>query len=410
MIHQDQLKQILLEQRQTVLQKEIGIKREALKEIRSKKKLPHVIVITGIRRSGKSTLLRQIIKEHYDDSEFYYVNFEDERLFNFQAKEFNQIYETLIELFGQKKTFFIDEIQNVPGFELFVRRFYEDGFKFYITGSNAKLLSKEIGTRLTGRHVNITVNPFSFKEVLKAKQIKVEETHTTKARATIKKEFTEYLIKGGMPEYIMHNDPETIIRVYEDIVIKDIAVRYKVENIGLLKELYQYLISTISQRFSYNSLRRFMTISSANTIKKYIDYLEETYLINQVNKFDYSMKKRIVNDKKVYAIDNGFVQNIAIKFTKDNGWLLENLVFNELKKKNDVFYFSGAHECDFITDNKAYQVCWNLNSANKDREINGLKEAMKHIKTDKGIILTSNQEEIIDNITVKPVWKWLLES
>ena len=402
MIMKDKLKQTLIEQRETILQKQIGIERTILKYIEKKAKLPHVVVLTGLRRSGKSTLLRQLIKKQYNDKDFYYVNFEDERLFNFKAEDFNIIYETLVELFGEKKTFFIDEIQNITNFESFVRRFYDMGFKFFITGSSAKLLSKEIGTKLTGRHVDIVVKPFSFEEFLIFRNFKLDKQalFMTNIRVEIKKYFAEFLISGGMPEYIQYNDTEILTRVYGDIVIKDIVVRYKVDNVKELKELYQYLITTISQRFSYNSLKKFIKINSANTIKKYIDYLEETYFVSQVSKFDYSLKRQIINDKKIYVVDNGFISMISTNLTKDNGWLLENLVFTKLKNSKEVFYFSGKSECDFVAvENKivkeAVQVCWNLTQTNRERELNGLLEAMDKFKLKTGLILTDDQEEKI---------------
>ena len=419
MISKDKLKQTLIEQRETILQRDLGIERTILKFIEKKAKLPHVVVLTGLRRSGKSTLLRQLIKKQYDDKNFYYINFEDERLFNFKAEDFNIIYETLVELFGEKKTFFIDEIQNITNFENFVRRFYDMDFKFFITGSSAKLLSKEIGTKLTGRHVDIIVKPFSFKEFLIFKSFKIDKQtiFKTNTRAELKKYFSEFLVSGGMPEYVQYRDPEILNRVYEDIVIKDIVARYKVDNVKELKELYQYLVTNVSQKFSYNSLKKFIRINSANTIKKYIDYLEETYFISQVSKFDYSLKKQIINDKKVYLIDNGFISKISMKFTKDDGWLLENLVFTELKNTTDIFYYLEKFECDFVvTENnkvtEAVQVCWNLTQTNKERELNGLLEAMNKLKLKTGLILTNDQEEEIELdgkiIIVKPVWKWLL--
>jgi len=173
MLTKEQLKQLLFEHHDIILRKELGVKRELLKIVETKIKLPHVLVLTGLRRSGKSTILRQIVKQYYNDKNFYYINFEDERFLGFEAKDFNIIYEALIELFGEQKTFFIDEIQNVEKFESFVRRFYDAGFKFYITGSNAQLLSKELGTKLTGRHIDIVVKPFSFKEYLSAKNIEL---------------------------------------------------------------------------------------------------------------------------------------------------------------------------------------------------------------------------------------------
>ena len=421
MISKDKLKQTLIEQHNSILQRELGIERNILKSVEKKAKLPHVVVLTGLRRSGKSTLLRQLMKKHYDDKDFYYISFEDERLFNFKAEDFNAIYETLVELFGEQKTFFIDEIQNITNFQSFVRRFYDNGFKFFITGSSAKLLSKEIGTKLTGRHVDIVVKPFSFEEFLKSKNFKIDKQtlFKTNTRAELKKYFAEFLISGGMPEYVQYHDPEILTRVYEDIVIKDIVARYKVDNVKELKELYQYLITNVSQRYSYNSLKKFIKINSANTIKKYIDYLEETYFISQVSKFDYSLKKQIINDKKAYFVDNGFISKISMKFTKDNGWLLENLVFTELKNSGEIFYHSDKFECDFvIAENKkvkeAVQVCWNLTQTNREREFNGLLEAMDKFKLKTGLILTNDQEEEIEvdknKIIVKPVWKWLLSN
>ncbi|MFH1637287.1 MAG: ATP-binding protein [Candidatus Woesearchaeota archaeon] len=420
MISKDQLKQTVKEQREAILQKPLGIERTILSHIEKKAKLPHVVVLTGLRRSGKSTILRQLIKKLYGDEDFYYLNFEDERLFNFQAKDFNMIYEALVELFGEKRVFFIDEIQNIPLFESFVRRFYDAGFKFFITGSSAKLLSHEIGTKLTGRHVDITVSPFSFREYLILKGFKFDggSTFTTNTRARLKRHFSEYLLNGGMPEYVQFNDPEILIRVYEDILIKDIMVRYKVDNHKELKELYQYLVTTVSQKFSYNSLKKFIKIKSTNTIKKYIDFLEETYFINTINKFDYSLKKQIINDKKAYVVDNGFIQKISVKLTKDKGWLLENMVFISLKSQGNVFYYSGKYECDFLvlernTVKSAIQVCWELTRENKERETNGLIEVMDKFKLKKGLILTNDQEEEIKvkqkTIIVRPVWKWLLE-
>ena len=203
MLTSEEIKQILTEQRAYLLQKKLGIERTILNDINKKIKLPHVIVLTGLRRSGKSTILRQIIRKYYADEDFYYINFEDERLFNFPANDFNHLYEVLIQLYGKKKTFFIDEIQNITHFETFVRRFYEDGFKFFITGSSANLLSKELGTKLTGRHVDIIVKPFSFMEFLTLKEFKLESKsmYTTESKAELKNYFDDYLLNGGMPEF-----------------------------------------------------------------------------------------------------------------------------------------------------------------------------------------------------------------
>ena len=420
MLSEAEIKEILVRQRETILNKKYGIERVVLKEVESKIKLPHIIVLTGLRRSGKSTLLRQLIHKQYHDEDFYYLNFEDERLFNFPANEFNRLYEGLIHLYGKKKTFFLDEIQNVTHFETFVRRLYEEGLKFFITGSSATLLSKELGTKLTGRHVDIIVRPFSFLEFLELKEVKIntEAMYKTETKVEIKKYFEENLVQGGMPEFLMYNDPELLSRVYEDTIIKDIAVRYKVKNVVVLKQLYSFLIYNFSNKFSYNSLKKFIAINSVNTIKKFISYLEETYFAKTIPQFDYSLKKQIINDKKFYVLDNGFIGVLSKKITKDNGWLLENLVFNCLHKDYEVFYYAGEKECDFLTvKNKeikqAIQVCYEFNEDNKERELSGLKEAMAKFKLKEGLLLTNSQEEEIKldakKIIIKPVWKWLLE-
>ncbi len=419
MLSEAEIKEILVKQRETILAKKYGIERVVLKEVESKIQLPHVVVLTGLRRSGKSTLLRQLIKKHYYDEDFYYINFEDERLFDFPASEFNRLYESLIALYGKKKTFFLDEIQNITHFETFVRRLLGEGAKFFITGSSATLLSRELGTKLTGRHVDIIVRPFSFLEFLKLKEISVnkEAMYKTETKIEIKKYFEEYLIRGGMPEYLIYNDPELLTRVYEDTVIKDIAVRYKVKNVVALKQLYFYLISNFANKFSYNSIKLLININSVNTIKKFISYLEETYFAKTINKFDYSFKKRSINDKKFYILDNGFISVLSGKITKDHGWLLENLVFNCLNKDYEVFYYSNEKECDFLTvknkEIQAIQVCYELNEKNSEREIAGLTEAMEKFKLKTGLLLTNSQEKEIKlsrrKILVKPVWKWLLE-
>jgi predicted AAA+ superfamily ATPase len=420
MLSKEQLKQILLDQRKSILKKPLGTEREVLTEINKKIKLPHIIVLTGLRRCGKSTLLRQIIKKHHQDENFYYINFEDERLFNFNAENFNDIYEVLLELFGKQKTFFIDEIQNVSNFELFIRRFYDEEFKFYITGSSAKLLSRELGTKLTGRHLNLIVTPFSFKEFLNFKKIDFSKKiiYDTENKIDLKKHFEEYLFNGGMPEFIKFKEKEILTRIYEDIINKDIIVRYDVKNIIQLRELYQYLITNLANKFSYNNLNKILEIKSPHTTKKFISYLVETYFIQIINKFDYSLKKQIKSEKKPYVLDNGFISTIALKFTEDKGWLLENLVFNNINKDFEINYFENKYECDFILSKQkkimqAIQVCWELTPENKEREIKGLTTALEEFKLKQGIILTKDQEYNLqkDNkkIFVKPAWKWLLE-
>jgi len=421
MLSKEELKQILVEQREAILNKPLGIERTSLSKIKKYKELPHIIVITGLRRVGKSTFFRQIIQKYYSDNEFYYINFEDERLFNFKAENFNDIYETLVELYGERKTFFIDEIQNIKHFENFVRRFYDAGFKFFITGSNANLLSQEIGTKLTGRHLDIVITPFSFSEYLQFKKVKFfnEMLYKATTRGKLKKLFSNFLVSGGIPEYVIYEENEILSRIYDDIIIKDIAVRYGVSNLYEMRELFQYLISNFANRFSYTKVTKMVELGSVNTTKNYVMFLSDTFFISIVNKFDFSLKKQIVNEKKIYVIDNGFIPRISVKQTKDKGWLLENLAFNELNRDSTLYYFlSNKRECDFIIEKErniknAVQVCWELTKENKKREFDGLLEAIKYFNLNKGLILTNDQEDEITiddkKIEVKPVWKWLLQ-
>lgn len=419
MFDKDQFKYILADQRAAILNKPAGIERALLSDIDKTIDLPHVVVITGLRRVGKSTLMRQIIQKYYNDERFYYINFEDERLFRFQAGDFNLLYEALIELYGEQKTFFIDEIQNVEHFENFVRRFYDTGFKFFITGSNANLLSREISTKLTGWHFDMIVRPFSFREYLSMQNVIFEKEilYNTVERTRIKAHFRDYLVSGGMPEFLLYKEPEILSRIYEDIIIKDIAVRYNVANIFEMRDIFLYLITNTANKFSFNKLKTVSDIGSITTIKNYIHYLAETFFINVIKKFDYSLKKQLVNDKKAYVIDNGFYNVLSTKMTTDIGWLLENLVGNVLSEAGQLYYFSDKSECDFVIqkDNQvttAIQVTNAISEANEKREYSGLLGAMKTFNLKEGIILTNDQESISEidrkTINVIPVWKWLL--
>lgn len=420
-MNRDLLKQIAIEQKELFLKKSFGVKRNELKNVKKLAALPHVVVITGLRRSGKSTFLRQIASEYYHDKNFYYLNFEDERFLKFSASNFNELYEVLISVSGSQKIFFLDEVQNVPDFQKFVRRFYDDGFKFYLTGSSADLLSKEIGTKLTGRHVDILISPFSFNEYLNYFSLNFNETdiYKTETRASIKREFDKFLFEGGMPEYLKYNEPDILRNTYDDIVIKDIAVRYGIYNVQELKELSQFLITNFASKFSFSKTKKTLGFGSVTTVKNYVNYFTDAYLFYSINKFDYSMKKQIVNEKKLYAVDNGFIRRVSMKLTKDFGRLLENYVANELRKFGAVYYFKqNGSECDFIIQRQnaiveAIQVCYNFNEENESREIKGLTSAMEEFGLSKGLILTYDTEREIKSgkkkISLQPVWKWVLQ-
>jgi len=414
------LKELVVEQKKDFEKKEKFVERTILKEIKQYLNLPHVIIISGLRRSGKSTLLKEIKHRYYEDENIYYFNFEDERLVNFTLEDFNLLYETFMEIVGKSNIFFFDGIQVVNGWEAFVRRMNDKGYKFFITGSNSSMLSREMGTKLTGRSIAIELYPFSFKECLSYVNVDTNKTMLlTEDRALIKKEFNEYIDNGGMPEYRIYKNDKTLKDLYENILYRDVIVRYNLSDEKSLKELTHFLFSNYGKEISYNNLKSMLNLGSINTVKHYTNYLENSYLIFTIPKYDESLKKQIYSKKKVYVIDMGLINLISFKFSKNSGRILENIVFLELKRKNkDIFYHKEKSECDFIIKDKlkivqAIQVTQNLDDGNKSREIAGLLEACKKYKLKEGMILTYDQEEeiIVDGkkIVVEPVWKWLLQ-
>jgi predicted AAA+ superfamily ATPase len=417
------LKEIVVEQKDMLIKKEFGVEREWLSKMKKYVELPLIVVISGLRRVGKSTLLKQIMQKYYQN-DGYYLNFEDERLLEFTASDFNFLLETFVELYGEKKAFFFDEIQNIPKWELFVRRMHDRGCKIFITGSNASLLSREIGTRLTGRYLPVQLFPFSFKEFLlfNAEQVDAQTFLKTSARGRLKKKFSHYLMWGGMPEFLKYKNVDLLKNVYEDILYRDIVARYEIKEVRILRELGLYFMSNIGALFSYNRLRQSLGLGSVNTAKNYTDYLENSYLLYAVNQFSFSLKKQIQNAKKAYIIDNGILEAVAFQFSQNRGKYLENIVFVELKRRNlEIYYYktSGGFEVDFAVKKgrtivKLVQVVSSLNNKTvKDREVRALLEASKELGTKNVLILTEEDEDVIKangiKIEVKPIYKWLCE-
>jgi uncharacterized protein len=407
------LENILLDQKELFESKQEWIVREI--EFEKYTRTPHITVISGIRRSGKSTLMRQFA-DRYED--YHYVNFDDERLINFTVEDFAEMM-LLFQKQSTATTVFIDEIQNIEGWERFIRRIHDENYKIFITGSNAKLLSSELGTHLTGRYLKAELFPFSFREVLKYTQTDYQKL-TTKKKVSILKQFDEYLIKGGMPEYMKYGEEEFLSRTYEDIIYRDIITRHKLKETKSFRQLSHYLFSNFTSDISYNSLKNTLGIKSPISVKNYIGYLEESYLAFELLKYDYSLKRREVRQKKIYAIDNGLRNSIAFQFSSDRGKLLENLVFIELKRSGlQVYMHRNKIGCDFIVAEKqkivfAVQVCDVLDDTNRKREIRGAVAAMDYYQLEAATILTYNQSEtvILDNgrkISILPVWQWLID-
>ena len=403
MILKETIAETVDSQKEFILGADKGIEREMLPGIRL---IPgYATVISGIRRAGKSTLLKQLTS---DKTSFAYLNFEDVRIFGFDLKDFKRLEETFASQ-DISDLYFFDELQNVEGWERYVRTLLDTKKTVVITGSNASLLSKELGSKLTGRHLRYELFPFSFKEALSFWNVKPSL-----------QSFEKYLQTGGMPEYLKLLNDMILQELFNDIIARDITVRYNLRNPKLVKELALYLLSNVGKEFSFQKLRKMYDLGSVNTVISLIGYYEDSYLLFTVPQFDFSLRSRQVNAKKVYAIDTGFIRANSVSFSQDKGRILENLVFIQLKRfGREVFYFKKDNECDFITRDKnkkleLFQVCFELNEENKDREINGMLAAMDYTKQKSGTIFTLNQTDELEfdkrTIFVKPVWKWLLDT
>lgn len=397
------------------------IQRDALAKVQYYLKSKQILVISGIRRCGKSTLMQQI-RQQTPNSD-YYLNFDDERLIHFTVEDFQKLVEVFIELYGEQHNYYFDEIQNIPAWERFVRRLHDAGKQVIVTGSNASMLSQELGTHLTGRHYQLQLYPFSFKEYLRYKKIDAEDKLSTTAKITLQKAMMSYIETGGMPGYLATMQKEYLRSVYENILYRDIVARYHINKIPELKDLVYYAASNIGSVVSFNKIKNMLNIRSATTVKDFFDFLRNSYLFFLLPKFDYSVKRQVLANKKLYTLDTGIAQLLGFHFSQDLGHLLENIVFIELmRREHDLYYHQQDKECDFIVKNnnsvtQAIQVTTSLeDKATKEREINGLVDAMKEHQLQKGYILTldeSSDESIMINdkkcaIKIMPVWRFLL--
>lgn len=360
----------------------------------------HIEVISGIRRCGKSTLMKQLIQARYQKTA--YFNFEDARVYGFEVSDFQK----LDEVIGKDiEAYFFDEIQNVTDWEIFIRQLHDRNEKVYLTGSNATLLSKELGTRLTGRHIRHELFPFSFEEFLSYKGI---ENNLDSLNM--------YLLQGGFPEYLEILKKEVLQNLLKDIVFRDIAIRYAIRNTTSLMDITLYLLSNIGKEISFNNLRKTFSVGSANTVSDYLSWLADAYLLFFLPRFSWSAKSIAANPRKVYAIDNGLVNANTLSFSADRGRMLENAVYQYLRRQgSDLFYFREERECDFIVFRQKecrqlIQVCEVLDQDTFKREVEGLQEAMKFFKMAEGYILTLNQKDSLEigeyKISVMPVFEF----
>lgn len=412
----------------------MSLPRLAMTELVKYINIRQIVALIGVRRCGKSTIAKQLIiflikEKKVNPKNILFLNLESTLLNQFKNDPDNlrKIYDeyfTLIEPKG-KVYIFLDEVQFFSDWQVFVKSLYEKGgIKFFITGSNSQLLSAEMATLLSGRSVAKNIYPFSFREMMAARKIEaIGKIKSIKNEGKMKKVLGEYLRYGGFPEIVLENRKEVkkeiLSNYYKNILYQDIVPRFDVKNTREIENLLLYLFSNIGQKYSYNSLSNFLKMSD-KTVKEYIGFFEKSFLLFELSNYQYSLKKRENYPKKVYAIDNGFIDAVSFSFSENYGRFFENMVFLALLEDgNEIYYHQGKHECDFIVEKKrkvseAIQVTKILDNHNEKREIAGLLEAMEKFKLKSGLIITEGQEEEreIDGKKIKivPTWKWLLET
>ena len=387
------LSEIIKDQRENFSKKKL-IERDTEIPLFSKR----IVIISGVRRCGKSTLIQQKL---LNSDTALYINFEDPRLINFALDDFLQLERIATET--GKTRLLLDEVQNIEKWELFARMANEKGISLYITGSNASMLSRELGTRLTGRYNQIELFPFSYQEFLSFSSLDRNL-----------KSFDLFFESGGFPEYLEENDDNYLRTLLRDIITRDVAVRRNITNENQLIRLAIHLLSNTGKEFSYNNISKILEIKSVRSVIDYCDYFRESYLMDFIPLYSTSIKKQLANPKKSYCIDPVFAKANSLSFSKDLGRRLENFVYNKLRRQNkDIFYFRQSKtECDFLVKQNeqvvlAVQSCWELNNENMAREINGINTALTETGAPEGIIITHNQEDKLDGISLIPAWKWI---
>lgn len=393
------------------------------------------IIITGARRSGKSILMRQLANDLIKNKKIaknriLMINLEDPRFRELNSDLLQNIYETYQEFLNpqDRPYLFLDEIQEVKDWEKWVRVFHElSSGKIILSGSNANLLSSEIATVLTGRHLDITVFPLSFREFLSFHQLRIQTkadliTKEIKVKSLLRK----YLNQGGFPETVENpNQKEILIAYFNDLIYKDLVRRYNLRQDEKMKTLLQFYFNNTASLITFNSIRKFIDLST-DTIEKFSSYFENIYLLSFLKRFSFKTKEQIKSPRKVYAIDNGLANAVGFSFSQNRRKMIENAVFSELKRQSvldpqlELFYWKDDQhrEVDFVVKNgqkinKLYQVCWEAeNPKTREREIKSLLKGMEYFSMSEGYIISFEEESVqeIKNKRIKfiPLWKWLL--
>lgn len=425
MINEITIQQVLSEQQEYVFNYNtttwVNRKEENLFEFDSS--LAQVVI--GVRRSGKSTICHKVLSEN--NIKYAYVNFDDDRLANINVEDLNNVLSCIYQIYGINiKYIFLDEIQNVDGWHLFVNRLLRNNMHIFITGSNAKLLSGELATHLTGRYNEIHLFPFSFAEYCIFNKIDIHSI-TTKAEANRKRAFMEYINIGGFPEMqTLRNKRGYVQSLIEAIVTKDIQKRFNIRNVDALRKTTHHLINNACQELNYKQIAKLLGLTD-NTAKKYVDYLRQAFLIQILSKYSYKSKERIRN-AKAYIVDSGLQNNRENSFAPENiGWRLENVVYIELLRRCannflDIYYYKSnprAKEVDFVVCNqnkaiKLIQVAYDIdNEKTLNRETNALICASTKLNCDNLYLIAFSSTQNIElhgkTIHIVSAIEWLLE-
>ena len=436
-MEKEKLKELIVGHKEKFLSRGGLVKREIQDEISKYIPQREILIITGIRRSGKSSLMKllcdDLIKSgNVSENNILYLNFEDERFVPFTVQDFEPLYETFLELENpQGRTYlFLDEIQNISGWEKWLNRLYEfENVKIFVTGSNASLLSSEISTALTGRNRQILIWPFSLREfiAMKGVSIDIKSLYKRQEKVEIKRLFREYLELGGFPEILKIGDTTLLEQYYKDIIYRDVITRYGIKNVKEIKELTLFLAANPGTVQSYKNIQKIIGVRSQNTVKNYLEALNDVYLFFSMDLFDYSLKRQIYNPSKMYCIDVALSNSISFQFSRNIGHIYENIVYLELLRRNKELYYwksKKGREVDFVIKKgfhiiEAIQVCFSLEDAGtRQREIEALREVKDELKAERLTVITDDEESTAHvtsqhgegKINIKPLWKWLLQS
>jgi len=394
---------------------DVGVYRKFyVEELVRQRKLKEASVVLGVRRSGKSTILLQVLKHLIDSGvprkNTLYINFEEPSFDAHLNLDFLiKIYQAYLETFDPQGKIYIvlDEVHQVPQWEKFVRGLYDrnENVKFYLTGSSASLLSPEFGSVLTGRIYSNEVFPLDFIEFLEFQGKKsLLDSTISKGLSGLRYQFKRYLKFGGFPQVVLtkaDRDKTQLLKdYYMAIIEKDIVQRYQVRDIKKLREFCLNLVTNIATTFSGYRTEKKLKISQP-TANKFLEYTKDVYLVQEINYFAYSFARQKVNPTKIYAIDPGLYRAVSFRFSQNLGRIFENMVYLSLRRQQkEVFYWKNGHEVDFVVRDgtkisRIINVCWELNEENKQREIDGLKEAMSKFKLKGAELITMGYPENI---------------